>query len=150
MHARHQPELPYWYLRSDAVWEIPGADHLEVQAGGFPRMPGLRVTRGRIPDRFAQALVHDPALVTRIVSRILDDRFEASLHEDILAAVGFDRDVLAPPSEEKWSEHIAEDERETTTCLRRSPSFREEVSSVYDRRCALTGFQAMMPGRSSA
>ncbi|HUR26987.1 MAG TPA: hypothetical protein VM509_02270, partial [Planctomycetota bacterium] len=45
--ASHQPELPYWHLRSDHVWEVTGAHDLELQEGGFPRIAGLRKTCGR-------------------------------------------------------------------------------------------------------
>ena len=42
--SRHQPELPYWYLTYDELWKIEGANRLEFQKGGFPKMAGLRNT----------------------------------------------------------------------------------------------------------
>lgn len=146
VRARHQPELPYWHLRTDEVWEGSGAEHLELQAGGFPRMAGLRETSGRLPERFARALLDDPTLARRVVLRILDEHFEPSLHEDVLAAVGLDRGLLAPGIERACPDHVREGDTETIERLRRSPSFHDEVLSAYDRRCALTGFQAMLSG----
>lgn len=146
VQARHQPELPYWHLRSDEVWELSGADHLELQAGGFPRIGGLRRTKGRIPERFARALLEDPALVRRVVQRILDEHFEPSLHEDVLAAVGFDRDVLTPGVDSTLPDRVHENDTEHVERLRRSACFRDDVLSAYDRRCALSGFQAMISG----
>jgi putative restriction endonuclease len=143
--AQHQPELPYWHLRSDEVWEVPGADRLEVQAGGFPRMGGLRKTSGRIPGRFAAVLLTDPALVRRVVQRILYEHFEPSLHDDVLAAVGLDRDFLAE-GDHTNADRVLEGEPESIERLRRSATFRGEVLRAYDRRCALTGFQAMISG----
>ncbi|MBL8859551.1 MAG: HNH endonuclease [Planctomycetes bacterium] len=141
-----QPAWPYWYLRSDGVWEVPGAEKLELQDGGFPRMAGLRQTHGKIPEKFARALQADSNLVTKVVRLILDEHFEPSLHEDILAAVGFDRSVLDGAAQREHPKGVGEGDMETIERLRRSGTFRDEVLSAYDRRCALTGFQALISG----
>jgi len=144
--ARHQPEQPFWYLCSDGLWEVPGADQLELQKGDFPRMSALRQTVGRISDRFSRALLDDPVLLRRIVQLVLDEHFEPSLHEDILAAVGFDIDMLASSTARGWPDRVHDGDFETVERLRRSASFRDDVLTAYDRRCALTGFQAMISG----
>ena len=49
VQGQHQPAQPYWYLRSDGLWEIPGAEGLPTIVGGFPQMAALTPTRGRMP-----------------------------------------------------------------------------------------------------
>ena len=34
--TRHQPELPYWHLQSDGLWNVPGSDEMPRVKGGFP------------------------------------------------------------------------------------------------------------------
>src|SRR5210317_726256 len=63
VQARHQPELPYWYLRSDHLWEIDGAESFPLQQGGFPRMAALRTSSGHLPVSFANALLSKASLV---------------------------------------------------------------------------------------
>ena len=58
--AMHQPELPYWYLRSDGLWEVEGADDLPLQRGGFPLMEPLQATKGGLRPAFVQALREEP------------------------------------------------------------------------------------------
>jgi putative restriction endonuclease len=144
--AQHHPEYPYWHLQSDGLWEIPGAESLERGVKGFPLMAAFQRSTGRIPDRHALALLADPALLRRVVDRILDEHFEPSLHEDVLAAVGLDRDVLARAAGRIQPDRVAEGDVETVERLRRSATFRDEVLTAYDRRCALTGFQAIISG----
>ncbi len=50
VRGRHQPELPYWHLCSDGLWEVSDAGGLERQRGGFLRMPGL-IPRSDEKDR---------------------------------------------------------------------------------------------------
>ena len=54
--AQHQPELPYWHLRSDGLWEVPGAEGFPRQAGGFPRMAALRASHAHLEPGFARAV----------------------------------------------------------------------------------------------
>lgn len=144
--AQHHPEYPYWHLQTDGLWEIPSANSLERGVKGFPLMPAFRRSSAGIPERYAHALLADPALTRRVVDRILEEHFEPSLHEDVLAAVGLDRGVLEPVSDRTQPDRVAEGEVETVGRLRRSTTFRDEVLTAYDRRCALTGFQAMISG----
>ncbi len=146
VRAQHHPEYPYWHLRSDGLWEIPGADALERGAKGFPLMSGFQRSIGRLPETYARALRDDPALVRRVVQILLDEHFEPSLHEDVLAAVGLDRGALGPPAERAQPDRVREADVEIVQRQRRSASFRDEVLTAYDRRCALTGFQAMISG----
>ncbi len=60
VRGRHQPELPYWHLQTDGLWVVPVPETLARQAGGFPRMDGLRLSAGHLPDNVANALLESP------------------------------------------------------------------------------------------
>ncbi len=138
VESRHQPELPYWHLQSDGLWEVSGADDLPLQRGGFPRMSKLRSTTGHLAHGFAEALDSDPAFLRTVVGTILDSHFEDSLHEDILAAVGL-RLPLA--------DRVAEAAKYLVKRRPRDPKFRENVLRAYEHRCAATGFRAALKGQ---
>jgi putative restriction endonuclease len=137
VQARHQPELPYWYLRSDDLWEVDGAESFPLQQGGFPRMAALRTSRGHLPDSFANALLSRASLVEDVVQALLVAHFPESLHEDILAAVG-----LKTPGESM----VAEEQTTYGEKRGRDPKFRESVLRAYEHRCAVTGFRAALGG----
>lgn len=135
--GRHQPELPYWHLQSDGLWEIEGADSLPRQRGGFPRLPALRETSAGFPQDIAKALSEDEKLSDTIVHHILEEHFPPSLHDDIIAAVGFD----------ELSQDEAVDQSQSLVKRRaRDPHFRNKVLRAYEHRCAVTGFRAALGG----
>lgn len=135
--GRHQPQLPFWHLATDGLWEIPGKDQLPRQAGGFPVMSALRATVGHLPDDLATVVTTDPAGTELIVERLLNEFFPRTMHEDILAAVG-----IAPT--------IVSDVRDVDPArapLRyRNPRFRDNVLRAYEHQCAATGFRAALGG----
>lgn len=135
--SNHEPKLPYWHLRSDGLWEIPGAETLPLQAGGFPRMPALRGTSGHLTADFKQALIEQPSLLPAAVVTLLDTYFPPSLHEEILAAVGLDVPAV---------DGDAQPPTEHPTRRPRDPRFRQDVLRAYEHRCALTGFRAALGG----
>lgn len=140
VRGRHQPELPYWHLMSDRVWRVPGAEGLERTAKGFPKLAALRSTNGAIPTRFADAMLTDRRLAKRAVQQLLDEHFEASLHPDVLAGVGFAVDWLGS------NDAVHQGGALGSTGRQRDRTFRDEVLAAYDHRCAVTGFQAMIGG----
>lgn len=144
--GRPEPKLPYWHLRNDDVWEVNGADSLQRNAKGFPRMAELRATSGRLPERYARALEHDAELARRVVRRILDEHFEPSLHEDVLAAVGFDDAATILAVKPAIGERVADAELETVKRRARPRGFRDDVLAAYEHRCALSGFRAELSG----
>ena len=140
VQGRHEPKLPYWHLRSDGLWDIPEADRLPLQAGGFPRMEALRSSSGHLTDDFAEALLASPGLAQAVIRILLDEHFPESLHEDILASVGLEW----PQSTDV--DRVADGDRVTYTARRRDPKFRREVLKAYEHRCAVTGFQIALGG----
>ncbi len=134
---RHQPELPYWHLKSDELWEVTDAVDLPRQAKGFPRIPALRKTSGHLEVSIAKALLTDRALTQQAVQLLLEDHFPESLHEDIVAAVG-----LNLPE----TDHVMEQQTKYVTTRRRDPKFREKILRAYEYRCAASGFRAALGG----
>jgi len=135
--GRHQPELPYWHLRSDQLWEVPGADDFPRQRGGFPRMGALRGSSGHLPKAIADALLSSPTLVQSIVRLLLDAHFPESLHDDIVTAI-----ELTLPEATRVAERLPVYD----TTRRRDPKFRERVLRAYEHQCAVTGFRAALGG----
>lgn len=136
--SRHQPELPYWYLRSDGLWEVAGADSLPLQVGGFPQMAALRATTGHLEAGFAALMKSDPALLGSVVATILECHFEESLHQDILDSVGFRLPLVG---------QVAETAQYAVNRIPRDPRFREAILRAYEHRCAVTGFRAALKGQ---
>lgn len=142
------PHLPYWHLQTDLLWTVIDEKGAPIAPQeNLPKLPPmpdiavLRTTHGAIPLRFSEILVGEPEVRARAVRIILDQHFEPSLHDDVLAAVGLDRGILLPAANTVADPGPAELERS-----RRDAGFREEVLIAYDRRCALSGFQALISG----
>ncbi len=72
-------------------------------------------------------LLRDPGLITDVAFRLLDGHFPASIHQDILDAVGLD-----PCS------------TESVTRRRRDPSFRDRILTAYQFACVVCGFDVRL------
>ena len=120
----YRPENPFWYLRSDDLWEIPDEDLAEIRGGGLVGGPTDRLLRdtnahGGLPAAAHRLLRQKPELVGEAARRLLEGHFPATLHEPILDEVGLS---LA------------------TRDRRRKPDFRRQVLTAYERRCAICDF----------
>jgi putative restriction endonuclease len=133
--GRHSPDNPYWYLRSDGLWEVDEAPAMARTRSGYPTMAAFRASSGHLPAEVAALLRADPALAQRAVGRLLSGYFPASLHQDLLDAVGY-REVPAAG--------VAEARLQTYQRRARDAAFREAVLSAYGHRCAFSGFQARL------
>lgn len=134
--SRHQPELPYWHLRSDGLWDVEDASQFPRQKGGFPRMAAIRSSMGGLPDDVAGLLESDAGFVSTVVRALLEEHFPPSVHDDILASVGLDIEALTARSEGVLR----------PTGRARDPGFRDSVLRAYEHRCAFSGFRAALAG----
>jgi putative restriction endonuclease len=134
--SRHQPELPYWHLRSDDLWDVEGASQFPRQKGGFPRLAAIRSSTGGLPDDVAGLLESDAGSVSRVVRALLEEHVPPSVHDDILASVGLDIEALTARS----------DGVPKPTSRARDPGFRDSVLRAYEHRCAFSGFRAALAG----
>ena len=122
----HHPEYPFWHLKTDGLWEVDRADALTMRSGhNAPTLTSLRQLdpAGRLSEDVALALQAYPALMGELASGLLDAHFPASLHGEILDAVGLDLGTIAVRKR------------------RRDPAFRERVLRAYGYRCAVCGFE---------
>jgi len=136
--GRHQPELPYWHLRSDGLWEIPGSSDFLMQASGeFPQMAELRSSAGHLKEGFAEALEGDSGFLLEVVNVLLEQHFPKTLHSDILASVGMSLPV----------DSVADNAVVIKSGRKRDPQFRQGVLRAYEHRCAVSGFRAALGGQ---
>jgi len=127
--ASHNPVYPFWYLRTDGIWEVPGSEAARVREGkaGEPTKTWLRENRiggGLLPDLY-EAVRSDPGLLHDIAADLLEAHFPESLHPEILEAVGLAWGATSAPA-------------------RRDPAFRQSVLRAYQRRCAVCSFDARL------
>jgi putative restriction endonuclease len=119
----YHPEFPFWYLRTEELWEIQPATGWAMKRGGSsPSKTDLmnREAVGRFVPAVQHMLLHDSALPGEMVSVVLNNHFPDSIHEDILAATHLDQLQTAKP--------------------KRDPRFREQVLRAYGYRCAVCAF----------
>lgn len=120
----YHPEFPFWYLQSDGIWEIvapPGMPDPRCRPVPSRRDFLVYGARGGFRAPIYEAVVADPYLALRLAHLLLEGHFPATLHEDILTAVGLPS--VALPG-----------------VRRRDPEFRTRVLRAYEYRCAVCGF----------
>lgn len=131
------PALPFWHLRNDALWDVAADGEITLGANGKrPTRKVLRElhARGQLRPEVAQALQREPALVSDVAHRLLDEHFAPSQHQDILDAVGLSIGADLVISLRK----------------KRDPMFRVKVLTAYQRRCAVCGFGMRLGDESVA
>jgi putative restriction endonuclease len=128
------PEQPFWRLQRDGVWTVHAPAGLETKKGAhIPRVTELRshAVRAEFSPDVQAALSTDPSLPAVIATRILEQHFPESLHQDILNAVGLTLET-------------------TVTRRKRDPAFRQRVLKAYEYRCAVCGFDVRLGSVSIA
>lgn len=135
----HHPEYPFWRLQHDGLWRLEGTENLSLRrCNSDPTLTSLRERdpTGALAPALASELRADPMLLPRLVRAVLDSHFPASLHEEILGAVGLDLEVVHAGGASPDSP--ARDRR------RRDPAFREAVLRAYGYACAVCGFSTRL------
>lgn len=124
----YRTEYPFWRLQNDKVWEVSGADKVELNRSGDPRKSDLMNYKvaGGFPEHLYAKFQMDKKMVFKIVQELLDSNFPTSIHEDILQSVGIDLDLL---SVERKGRH---------------PEFRDNILRAYEYRCAVCGFDVRL------
>ncbi len=118
---------PFWYLRTDGIWQVQAATNLEARTGKArePSEQSLLVADARgglTPELFA-AVTADDQLLRDIVSDLLHAHFPDTLHDEILSAVGLELAVKRAV---------------------RNALFRQDVLLAYEARCAVCDFDARL------
>ncbi len=127
-----RPEYPFWHLQSDGLWEIPERATLQADLDEAPHRHNPRLTviraadaHGGLPQDLYQELRARPDLVNRIAARLLEDHWEPSFHDDILDAIGMP--------------YV-----QVTRRRPRDPAFRDTILRIYQHRCAVCGYDALL------
>jgi putative restriction endonuclease len=143
IHAHHRVEtwrrtcsaqtltvaLRLWRLQQDGIWELQGAEHIASRQGNNDAKKSELLkykVSGGFPAPIYTILRDHPRLLVEIAADLLERNFPASIHEDILDAVGLNL-------------HI-----ETIIRATRDPQFRVRVLTVYGCTCAICGFDVRL------
>jgi putative restriction endonuclease len=131
----YHPEYPFWRLQNDGVWAVHASGPLTARRGQTDAKKSELLAKdaaGGFSPEVQAALRSDPALVSEIAARLLENHFPDSIHPDILAAVGL---TLGG---------------EKVTRKKRDPQFRQRVLTAYEYRCAVCGFDVRLGSVSIA
>ena len=137
----HHPNMPFWRLQGDGLWDIPEAAGLRRGRGrGGDVSPRALVdagARGGFPEAAHEVLAADRNLVEAAVTRLLEGHFPQSLHDDIRDAIGLE--YCSQAAEEPPEYRVAR--------VGRDPGFRRAVITAYERRCAFCDFDIRLDDR---
>ncbi len=118
------PELPFYHLQTDGVWEIEERVPLTRRRGSKnPLRTELRKwsIRGGFTSAIFEQLKARPEAVRELARAILSAHFPDSLHRSIAGATGLDLET-------------------STRSSLRDAEFRSAVVSVWGHQCAFCGF----------
>lgn len=87
--ASYHPELPFWHLQTDLIWEMPRSSGILTASGSISKKYLLD---NHIEAGFTQEvydlLKTNPELLRQVARQLLEDNFPLSIHQDILDKVG--------------------------------------------------------------
>lgn len=118
----YHPEYPFWRLVNDGFWEIKnGEECIPRKSNTDPKKSELvkfNVLAG-FDVRAYQLIETTPKLIEQIASKLIQDNFPDSLHEELFIRFGFELDYSSKS---------------------RDPNFRKDVLRAYNYKCAICGF----------
>ena len=126
--SRYVTEFPFWRLRNDGIWEIPGAESIgetsrrDAKKGDLVRYN----VSGGLTEDIARQLGKDSVLALEIVQNMLDAHSPSSNHEDILQAVGIEPTLKSRGRQQ------------------RNPNFQTNILRAYEYRGAVCGFDVRL------
>ena len=128
------PEFPFWRMRNDSLWEVQGTGPITEGPGGDVHVTSLRRedARGGFPPDVFAALQADEALAFEIACSLVDAHFPATLHDDVLEAVGIGSRL----------EYVRRRARDST--------FSRTVLIAYGHQCAVCEFGVRLNGEHVA
>ncbi len=131
---RRRPNYPFWRLRGDGLWEVPGGSAFRLTSAGHVFVRDLRKfdARGGFTEPVYRALRSNPGLVHEAAAILLNEHFPSARHVPILTAVH-----LVPYPEPQPRETL-------------DPGFHHLVLDAYDQRCAVCDFSLELGGEALA
>lgn len=135
--SKSRTHYPFWRLKNDKIWEIrdPHKKCVRQTSKKDAYKSDLRKYNiiGGFRQVIAEQFLNDSELVSEIVQMLLYNNFPASIHEDILQAVGIETSLqmfTLPRRDPKQR--------------KRDSSFRPNILKVYECKCAVYGFDAQL------
>ena len=128
--TRVNPDLPFWHLRNDGVWEVPEEKRISETKYGHAKVTSLRCedAHGGLSREIYQAFRENRKLALEIAYSLVDAHFPDSLHDRVLQAAGI-------------KEYFVLEKR-----IARDPSFAGMVLQAYGYRCAICSFSVHLKG----
>ena len=120
----HHSEYPFWRLQNDELWEVTSEAPLASRASNTdPKKSELLGKRavGSFTAEVKEVLLADRRNLNSVGRKLLEDYFPATLHEDILDAVGLSLEAGVGRR-------------------KRSRDFRQRILRAYEYRCCVCGF----------
>ncbi len=147
---RVNPDLPFWHLRKDGVWEVPESDRISQTRDFHAHITSLRRegAQGGFPADVFLALQQDKMMALDIAFSLLDAHFPDTLHDDILRAVGINSG-FSQLAEERLGERNRREALQDFQQVRRrlrDPAFSKAVLEAYGERCAVCAFSVRLHG----
>lgn len=129
--ASYYPELPFWHLQSDQIWEMPRASGVLTASGSVSKkyLRDHHIEAGFTQEVY-DLLKANPHLLQQVAMQLLEDNFPSSVHQDILDEVGLDFEATPQFTTQKRA--------------KRDPTFRRRVLEAYGYQCAICGFSVRM------
>ena len=127
------PQYPFWRLQHDGLAEVCADGPLSIRkSSSDPNVSSLLMqnARGGLIEKYHNLLCSDAELQSAVIHRLLNAHFPPSIHEDIILFYRLD-----------LKDRHAQDARSTV-------DFRDSVIRAYGERCAISGFSAIVDGRS--
>jgi putative restriction endonuclease len=87
------PEYPFWRLQNDELWELSRAEGLSTRRGNTDAKKSellAHYVQGGFTTEVQDELARNKSLAAAVVQDLLAANFPATLHQDILDAVGID------------------------------------------------------------
>jgi len=124
----YHSEYPFWWLRSDGIWEVAEKAPLPRRSGN--KEPSRRAllaqgVEGGFTAPVQKLFGRNPELRREVAQRVLAAHFPESLHAEILSRVGLDLSVEPGKAPARRP---------------RDPRFRDLILRAYEHRCAVCGF----------
>jgi putative restriction endonuclease len=123
---------PFTRLRSDGVWQL-SRDVPNDNVGPLNAEP----IEGRFVPEIEQELLASRDTVYSVARTLVESQFPLTIAPDVLAAVGFDPDVV-------FGSTVAAGA--TVEVRKRDVNWRRQIVAAWDRSCAFCGFDGALNG----
>lgn len=127
------PNMPFWRLKNDGLWELDKTDDLTPNSGGDVSNSNLlenNVSGGFIKP-VHETLRNKPQLVYQLIEFLLHSNFPETISEQIRLWLGLD-------------ENFNSFEAIQTKRRKRNPAFPREVMRAYSYQCAICGLDSKL------